>query len=122
MTSPQNEFVEYVREVMSHWASVSSRKIFGGYGLYRDGLMFALIAHETLYFKVDARNVAQFERAGCIPFTYQNATRTVQLSYWSAPAECLESPADMGEWSQCAYAAALRSRTDPLASRTRKAK
>jgi DNA transformation protein len=122
MTSPQNEFVEYVREVMSHWASVSSRKMFGGYGLYRDGLMFALIAHETLYLKTDTANVAPFEQVGSVPFTYQNATRTVQLSYWSAPAECLESPADMGEWSQCAYAAALRNRTDPPASRTRKAK
>ncbi|MFY9259221.1 MAG: TfoX/Sxy family protein [Gallionella sp.] len=120
MTSPQNEFVEYVREVMSHWARVSSRKMFGGYGLYRDGLMFALIAHETLYLKTDTTNLAQFEHAGSAPFVYQSTGRTVQLSYWSAPAECLESPADMGVWCQRAYAAALRSRTDP--PRTRKAK
>lgn len=122
MTSPQNEFVDYVREVMSHWAPVSSRKMFGGYGLYRDGLMFALIAEDTLYFKVDAEIVAQFEHAGCSPFVYQSAGRTVQLSYWSAVAECLESPADMGEWCERAYAAALRSRTDKPTSRTRKTK
>lgn len=108
MTSPQNDFVDYVREVMAHWASVSSRKMFGGYGIYREGLMFALIADDTLYFKTDANNVAQFEQAGSTPFVYQSAGRTVQMSYWSAPAESLESPADMRDWCQLAYAAALR--------------
>lgn len=56
--------------------------------------MFALIADKALYFKIDATNVAQFERAGCLPFVCQSAARSVQMSYWSAPAESLESPAD----------------------------
>lgn len=108
MISPPNEFVDYVLEIMSHWATVNSRKMFGGYGLYREGLMFALIADEALYFKTDAASVAQFERSGSLPFVYQSATRSVQMPYWSAPAESLESPAEMREWCQLAYASALR--------------
>lgn len=115
MTSPQ--FIEYVREVMAHWASVSSRKMFGGYGIYREGMMFALIADDTLYFKTDASNVAQFEHAGSTPFVYQSAGRTVQLSYWTAPAESLESPDEMRAWCQLAYAAALRAVKPPTRSR-----
>lgn len=119
---------------------VSSPNEFGGYGLYREGLMFALIAGEVLYFKTDAASVAQFEQAGSLPFVYQSATRLVRMSYWSAPAESLESPAEtksfcpgtrMCGWCQLAYAAALRAhvgarpkvlRTAKLVPRSRKAK
>ena len=108
MPSSRNEFVDYVRELMADWATVSARKMFGGYGLYREGLMFALIAEDELFFKADADNMAQFERAGCHPFVYASQTRTVQMSYWSAPAASLDAPAEMGEWCQSAYGAALR--------------
>jgi DNA transformation protein and related proteins len=108
MPSTRNEFVDYVVELMAGWAAVSARKMFGGYGLYREGLMFALIVEDELFFKTDANNVAQFERAGCHPFVYQSQTRTVQMSYWSAPAASLDSPAEMGEWCQSAYGSALR--------------
>jgi len=108
MVSSRNEFVDYVLETMLHWASVNARKMFGGYGLYRDGLMFALITDDTLYFKTDKCNVAKFEQAGSLPFVYHSKTRVVQMSYWSAPAECLESPDEMFEWCNVAYAAALR--------------
>lgn len=122
MVSPHNEFLAYVLETMSHWAAVTSRKMFGGYGVYRDGLMFALLADDTLYLKVDAGDVPRYERAGSLPFTYESAGRKVQLSYWSAPAECLESPAEMRDWCQLAYAAALRAHAAKAATGTRKKK
>ncbi len=108
MVSTRNEFVDYVLETMSHWANANARRMFGGYGLYREGLMFALIADDVLYFKTDAANVTQFEQAGSQPFVYHSATRIVKMSYWSAPAESLESPDEMRDWCQLAYAAALR--------------
>jgi DNA transformation protein and related proteins len=108
MTSIRNEFVDFVVGLMAEWAEVSARKMFGGYGLYREGLMFGLIVEDELFFKTDSNNVAQFERAGSHPFVYQSQTRTVQMSYWSAPAASLDSPAEMCEWCQSAYGSALR--------------
>ena len=108
MSAARNEFVDYVVELMSGWATVSVRKMFGGYGLYREGLMFALIAEDELFLKTDADNLAKFERAGSHPFVYQNQSRAVQLSYWSAPPASLDSPAEMGEWCQSAFGSALR--------------
>ena len=108
MSAARNEFVDYVVELMSGWATVSVRKMFGGYGLYREGLMFALIAEDELFLKTDADNLAKFERAGSHPFVYQNQSRAVQLSYWSAPPASLDSPAEMGEWCQSAYGSVLR--------------
>lgn len=121
MVSPHNEFLEYVLETMSHHAVVTARKMFGGDGLYRDGLMFALIVGDELFFKTDAQNVAHFERAGSRAFAYQSKTRVVQMSYWFAPAESLESPAEMRDWCQLAYAAALRAKAGQPVPRNRKA-
>jgi len=106
--SARNEFVAYVQELMAGWATVAARRMFGGYGLYREGLMFALIVGDELFLKTDADNVAQFERVGSHPFVYQSQARTVQMSYWSAPAASLDSPAEMREWCQSAYGSALR--------------
>ena len=120
MSSTRNEFVDYVVELMKDWATVSARKMFGGYGLYREGLMFALIVEDELFFKTDTDNLARFERAGSHPFVYRNQARNVQMSYWSAPAASLDSPAEtksfcpgtrMGEWCRSAYGSALRAQS-----------
>jgi len=108
MSSKRNEFVDYVVELMTGWAPVTARRMFGGYGLYREGLMFALIVDDELFFKADANSVNQFEQAGCRPFVYVSKARTVKLSYWSAPAASLDSPAAMNEWCPAAYGTALR--------------
>jgi DNA transformation protein and related proteins len=108
MPSTRNGFVDYVVELMMDWVAVSARKMFGSYGLNREGLMFALIVEDELFFKTDTDNMAQFERVGSHPFVYQGQTRTVQMSYWSGPAASLYAPAEMGEWCRSAYGLALR--------------
>ncbi len=122
MPSTRNEFADYVVELMATWAPVTARKMFGGYGMYREGVMFALIVEDELFFKTDTSNVVQFEKEGCHPFVYQSKTRTVQMSYWSAPLACLESPTEMDLWCQIAYAAAIRSRSAKPVPRTKKVK
>jgi DNA transformation protein len=122
MVSARNEFADYVVELMSDWATVSARKMFGGHGIYRDGMMFALIVEEELFFKADAINVAQFKSEDSHPFTYQSKTRIVEVSYWSAPPACLESPVAMSEWCQLGFAAAIRSRSAKPVPRTKKVK
>ena len=122
MSSARNEFVDYVVELMSGWAAVSARKMFGGHGLYREGLMFALIVDDELFFKTDEGSAVQFEREGSHPFVYASRERTVQLSYWSAPEASLESPAEMSEWCQTAYGAALRAQAVKTSTKANKGK
>lgn len=122
MVSTHNEFVNYVVELMATWAAVSARKMFGGYGLYREGMMFALIVEDELFFKTDTNNVAQFAKEDSHPFTYQSKTRIVQMSYWSAPPAYLESPPEMSAWCQLAFAATLRNRDGKPAPRSKRTK
>jgi DNA transformation protein len=118
----RNEFVDYVVELMAGWSAVSVRRMFGGFGLYREGVMFALIVDDELFFKVDQDSVGRFERADCRPFVYARRQRAVQMSYWSAPEASLESPAEMTAWCQLAYGAALRAHTVKTRTQTNKEK
>ena len=93
---------------MQPWAAVSARRMFGGHGLYREGLMFALEAFGMLYLKVDDETRPAFSAAGCRPFIYEGSGRRVEMSYWTAPPECTESAADMARWCALGWQAALR--------------
>ena len=104
------DFAEYVRELLAATGHVAARKMFGGYGLYLDGVMFALIAHDVLYLKADERNRPALERAGSMPFTYEAKGRRTTLAYWRAPDEAMESRDLMAPWARGALDAALRAK------------
>ena len=103
-------FLPYVLELLAPQDGISARAMFGGHGIYRNGVMFALIASDTLYLKVDATNQADFEHAGSRPFVYQskNRAKPVQMSYWEAPPAALERSEVMCQWAAGAQAAATR--------------
>jgi DNA transformation protein len=65
----RSEFVELVAELMAFVGGLRIRAMFGGYGIYQDDCMFALIADDRLYFKADATTRAEFKAKGLSPFT-----------------------------------------------------
>jgi DNA transformation protein and related proteins len=82
--------------------------MFGGHGIFMDGLMFGLIADDQLYLKVDDGNRAAYEAEGLQPFTYAGKSRRVKMSYREAPSEGFDDPDILCAWAREAYAAALR--------------
>jgi len=107
-------FVEHCLELLSPLGPVRARRMFGGWGIYADGLFVALVAAERLYLKADGQTRAQFAAAGCEAFSYGGADKAVTLGYWTVPPEALESPAPMLPWAQLALQAALRARAGRL--------
>ena len=105
-----NEFVEYLHEVFRLFGTIKSKPMFGGYGVYHQGLMIGLVANDTLYLKTDALSALQFSEAGCVPFEYTKNGTTMKMSYSSAPIELFDDPEMAKDWASLAYAAALRSR------------
>lgn len=101
------EFLEFLKDQLSAFGPVSMRRMFGGAGLFRDNLMFALIAEDTLYFKIDERNRPDYETAGMAPFTYEGKGKKMQMSYYEVPPDVLEDPAEMSAWAGKAFEAAL---------------
>ena len=104
------DFLDHVLDLLRAWGGVSARKMFGGHGLYRDGVMFALIAEDTLYFKVDDANREVFAEAGMRPFTYEGKSKPIEMSYWETPPDALDEASALVELARGALGAALRAR------------
>lgn len=99
----QDEFHDYVMDdALRGLMDRSSRKMFGGYGLYYEGRIFGLIADSTLYFKVDNTNRKQYEEAGSQPFVYEGRHNRgpVEMPYWSVPDFLLHDPSAIINWAQ----------------------
>ena len=102
-----DEFVDYILELMQALGPVSAKAMFGGYGIYINDLMFALVANDVLYLKTSNVNLPDFEKRGLRPFSYQRKGKTLQMSYSEAPAEALDDANIMQLWANRAIEAAL---------------
>ena len=103
-----SDFIPFVQELLEDWAPVSARRMFGGHGLYHEGLMFAIVMDQRLYHKADEVNRPDFEALGLGPFTYAMKGKDVALSYWAAPDTLFDDPQEAVHWAQSAWDAALR--------------
>jgi DNA transformation protein and related proteins len=116
MTASES-FVELLKDALSGLGPVSVRHMFGGAGIYADGVMFGLISGDTLYLKADKQSQPAFEAEGLQPFTYQaRGKRRIAMSYWRIPERLLDDPDEMVEWARRALAAARHEATGRAAS------
>ena len=105
-----DDFLDYVSDQLAGLSGVSMRKMFGGAGLYLEGLMFGLVSPDSkLYLKVDDSNRSDYEDRGMGPFvpTFKNpTTRTMVMPYYEVPAEVLEDKEELERWAGRALAVA----------------
>ncbi|MEW6332027.1 MAG: TfoX/Sxy family protein [Pseudomonadota bacterium] len=102
--------MEFVIEQMTLFGKARARAMFGGYGIYKDDCIFAIIVDDRLYFRADSATRVEFEAKGLNPFTYVMRGKSVTMPYFEAPPEVFEEPETMRHWAQIAYAAAGRTR------------
>ena len=108
--SSQKEFCDRMVRLLNQVAPVTPRAMFGGYGLYAEGVMFALIAEEILYFKVDDENRQPYLAAGSGPFIYDRKGKFIQMSYYQLPDVILQDANQLVTWVDEARAAAKRAK------------
>ena len=115
------DYLDHVLELMRPAGNASARPMFGGHGIYLDGMIVALVVADVLYLKSDDETRADFVARELEPFCYRTKTGAVQAtSYYRPPDEALESPAAMREWLRRALSAALRSATRKSAKPARR--
>ncbi len=85
-------FHEYiVKDLLGHVSGITSRSMFGGLALYKNGTIFGIVVDSDLYFKVDDTNRPDYESRMSRPFTYTKSNgKTVSMSYWQVPAEFMD--------------------------------
>ena len=101
------DYLEYVKDQLGSAGTVTIRKMFGGAGVYLDGVIFGLIAADTLYLKVDDSNRPDFEACGMGPFMpFEDEPYAMQ--YYEVPADVLEDSEELVLWARKAVEVSLR--------------
>jgi DNA transformation protein and related proteins len=95
-----NDFVEYiVHDLLAQIDGINARAMFGGHGLYKDGIIFGVIMDGELYFKTNEKTKIKYEKYGSKPFTYSKGrTKSITMSYWKLPAEIMDDPDELKKW------------------------
>lgn len=106
-----DSFHDFVRELFEGMGPVQIKRMFGGAGGYADGVMFLLIADDTIHLKVDDALKDELREEGCGPFVWtpQNGPRAgeqIDLGYWRLPDAALDDPEEAVRWGRKALAIA----------------
>ena len=104
----KNEFVEYLSGQLQPLGEVSARAMFGGWGFYLDGRMFALMAMDAFYIKADDENRAEFEARGLEPFRYEMKGKLKAMAYFQPPTEAMDDGELLCAWARKGVEAAAR--------------
>jgi DNA transformation protein len=98
-------FKSFVLDQLEELGDVVPKAMFGAVGLYHRDLFFGILARDTLYLKVDDRNLADYQRAGMKPFNPYPG-RSGKMRYYAVPLDVLESPIELAVWARKAIAVA----------------
>lgn len=100
------DYLQYVLEQLGGVPRVTSRRMFGGIGLYSDGVFFGLIDNDTLFFKVDDSNRGDYTSRGMPAFRPFPDKPDLSMSYFTVPADALEDRDELATWARKSIAVA----------------
>jgi DNA transformation protein len=107
-----DSFVEFVLEQLDPVGPITSKRMFGGVGVYAGDLFFALLAGDVLYLKADESTRGELEAVGARPFQpYPDRAGTMQ--YYNVPVAILEDGDELIRWAKKAVAVAQAARATP---------
>jgi DNA transformation protein len=107
-----SSFVIYVKDMLAPLRNFTFKAMFGGYGIYQDGLIFGLIINDELYFKADKASEKFYLEFDSAPFEYEGKNGMVKMNYWRVPSEVLEDEDLLEKWYKVAIEVATRSKKD----------
>src|SRR3954451_22846416 len=97
------DYVEFLREQFAPLGPISTRRMFGKTGIFCDGAMLAVVADNTLYFRVDDQNRAMFAEARSHPpLSYVKKGISIDLAFWRVPDRLFDDPEGFIGWARAA--------------------
>jgi len=94
-------FKDLIRDLLAEFGPITIRNMFGGAGIYADGVMFAILADDVLYLKADETSARAFREEGMEPFTYLTEGKApVAMSYFEVPPRLLDEPEELVAWAR----------------------
>ncbi len=102
-----------IEEMFEGLGPVSIRRMFGGKGIYHQGLIIALDLRDEILLKADETSAPDFRAAGSVQWSYEGKKgKPVLMPYWSIPDAALDDPDELRNWVRLAFEAALRFNRD----------
>jgi len=102
-------YADFLREQLAPLGRLTLRRMFGKTGVFCDGVMFAMVLENTLYFRVDDHNREMFREAEAFPpLNYAKKGATIDLAFWRVPERLFDEPDELAIWARAALAAARR--------------
>jgi DNA transformation protein len=101
-------FKDLVVDQLQDLEDVGARRMFGGFGLYRDETFFGIIYKGYLYFKVDESSISEYRKQNMKPFR-PNAKQTLK-SYYQVPVEIIEDAEHLADWAKRAIRSQQKTR------------
>ena len=117
--SVSKDYIAYITEQLGALPKVTTRRMFGGVGLYADGFFFALIADDSLYFKVDDTNRGDYVQRGSKAFRPFPDKPTLSMNYFDVPADLLEDAEELVRWARKSLSVAITAATKNAKSESR---
>lgn len=102
------EYLKYIQDQLSEFGEIDIKRMFGGIGIFKEGLMFAKIGGDTFRLKVDETNQKQFEERGMKPFHSEKKKKG--MPYWEVPQEILEDRIELTKWANQSYEIAAKNK------------
>src|SRR5580698_4793445 len=100
---------EGLKELFEPFATVNVKRMFSGYGVYAEGICFALNLRGDIFLKADDLTAARFAAAGSEPFIYGGHRGEVRvMSYWRLVSSAYDDPDELKTWCGLAMEAARR--------------
>ncbi|MEK6712187.1 MAG: TfoX/Sxy family protein [Nitrospinota bacterium] len=93
---------EFIEDQLSGLRGLEFRPMFGGAGIYQDGVFFGALHKERLYFKTDETSRAEYEARGMGPF--RPTPKQTLKNYYEVPVEIIEDAGALAAWARRAVA------------------
>ncbi len=100
------DYVAFINERFEKIPNWAIRKMFGGVGIFREGIMFAMLSDkDKLFLRVDTSSIPDFEAKGMVQFNHKKNTKA-NMPYYECPLDVLENPSELRIWTDKAYSIA----------------
>ena len=113
-------FNDLLEDLFAPLGGVSLRRLFGGIGVFKEAIMFGLVADDVLYLKADDETSGRFAAEDCGPFIYDGRGKSVAMPYWRLPDRLLDEPDEFAAWARIAFDVAVRTAKPKRATRAKK--
>lgn len=107
---PSASHLDFIKDLFSPFGEITIRKMFGGAGVYCDGLFFAICDDDDVWLKVDDVSRPEFEAEDLKPFEFEMSGKTATMSYYKPPDDIYDDEDALRHWTALALGAAVRNK------------